>query len=100
MNKDSVRLSDQYSGNFPLQFMDVYHTGTDGGIYLISQDTSNAPKKFYLNKQNGKIDMGIIRRPRLLAPGETWTLPPMALCSMSPMLRTVSFRSTARGSSF
>lgn len=79
MNKDSVRLSDQYSGNFPLQFMDVYHTGTDGGIYLISQDTSNAPKKFYLNKQNGKIDMGIIRRPRLLAPGETWTLPPVAL---------------------
>lgn len=79
MNRDSVQLSELYSGKFPLQFIDLYNTDKSEGIYLISQDTGNAPKKFYLNKRKGKIDIGIIRQPRMLAPGETWTLPPVAL---------------------
>ena len=78
-NKDSVQLSELYSGQFPLQFIDFYDGNQGGGIYLISRDTTNAPKRFYLDKRNGKINAGIIRRPRLLAAGETWILPPVVL---------------------
>lgn len=79
MNEDNVRLSAPYSGKFPLQFIDLYSTGKGGGIYLISQDTINTPKQFYLDKKNGKIDMGIIQRPRVLKAGETWSFPPVVL---------------------
>lgn len=79
MNEDNMHLSEPYSGKFPLQFIDLYTTGKGGGIYLMSQDTTNIPKQFYLNKQHGEISMGIVHRPKRLAPGETWVLPPMVL---------------------
>lgn len=79
MNEDNTILTEAYSGNFPLQFIDIYDTAKKEGIYMISQDTTNAPKQFYLNKLGGKISMGIKRRPRTVAPGETWTLPPIVL---------------------
>lgn len=73
-NRQPVQLREVYSGNFPLQFMDIYKQH-QGGFYILCKDTTNYSKAFSLSKQNGAITLGVQYRERKLAPGETWTLP-------------------------
>jgi hypothetical protein len=74
-----TKLRQPYSSHFPLQFMNVFHPQA-GSITLMIQDLTNSRKNFWLEKkQNGKIDFGVEHYPRLLAPGQTWHLPPAIL---------------------
>lgn len=74
-NADAT-LDEPYSGRFPLQFMSVY-SPEGGGIYLLCKDTTNAPKRFRLEKHRGAVTMEVEHRAQRLAPGESWHLPPM-----------------------
>ncbi len=67
-----------YSRWFPLQFIDVYDV-SKGGIYVMTQDTSNYPKKYYFSKKNGNIDIRVTYQTKSLQPGETWELPPVVI---------------------
>lgn len=73
-NTDSISYAEVYSGNFPFQFIDVYRIG-HGGIMLQTLDDSNYPKKYYLDRNKNILSMGVIYRAKMLAPGESWSLP-------------------------
>ena len=77
-NKDNVNLKEVYSGNFPMQFFDIYDK-TKGGFFIICKDSTNYPKSFMMSKDHGSISIGINYRERKLAPGEVWALPPIEL---------------------
>lgn len=77
-NMDSISYSEIYSGNFPFQFMDIYRMG-HGGLMLQTLDISNYPKKYFLERNKNVLSMGVIYREKILAPGESWTLPPAEL---------------------
>jgi len=74
-NKAIINFEEAYSGYFPFQFIDVY-ARDKGGVYLMTKDTQNSPKNYFLKKINGKVDMGVKYRPKELAPQEVWVLPP------------------------
>lgn len=67
-----------YSSRFPMQFMDVYDVQL-GGFYVMTQDTTNYPKAYYLAKSSGKINMKVSFQTKELAPGESWTLPSVVI---------------------
>jgi len=73
INTLPANLREPYSGLFPLQFMDIYHPAA-GGIYIMTHDTSNTPKFFWLKKES-KVDLGVEYWPTTLGPKESWTLP-------------------------
>ena len=66
-----------YGGRFPVQFIDVNYPGA-GGIYLMTHDTENYGKSFWLEKKE-TADMGVDFFERTIQPGETWTLPPAVI---------------------
>lgn len=73
-NAEPVAYDELYSAYFPLQFMDVYDEKA-GGLYVITNDTSNYAKRYSLSKQGGKIDMKVSYKSKALKPGETWEIP-------------------------
>lgn len=77
INTMPISLREPYSGRFPLQFISVYHPQA-GGIYLLTHDTANTPKWFWLRKRD-TVSLGVEYWPRTLQPGETWELPEAAL---------------------
>lgn len=79
-NNIDITHDNIYSRNFPLQFMDVYDI-QNGGFYVMTNDTTNYPKRYYLSKKNGKINLNIKFQIKQLAPGETWVLPSVVIGS-------------------
>jgi hypothetical protein len=77
-NNADVVLDNVYSSRFPMQFMDVYDVQI-GGFYLMTQDTANYPKAYYLAKSSGKINMKVSFHTKELAPGENWILPSVVI---------------------
>lgn len=73
-NVEPVTYNELYSAYFPLQFMDVYDEKA-GGLYIITNDTSNYAKRYSFSKQGGKIDMKVSYKSKALKPGETWEIP-------------------------
>jgi len=69
-----VKYDCAYSRWFQMQFMDVYDKYY-GGFYLLTDDRSNYPKRYFLEKKSGKIDMKVTYQVKTLQPGETWVLP-------------------------
>lgn len=68
-----THLREPYSGLFPLQFVDVSHPAA-GGLYVMTRDTTNTPKTFWLNKED-QVELGVEYWPRVLGPNERWRLP-------------------------
>ncbi len=62
-----------YGGEFPLQFVDVFHRSW-GGIYLATRDLDIQPKTFHVEKSGGEVTLRVERRGKDLAPGEEWVL--------------------------
>lgn len=77
-NIEPVDYNEYYSAYFPLQFIDVYDA-KGGGIYIMTNDTTNYAKRYSLSKKNGKVDMKVTFKARALEPGETWQLPSVLL---------------------
>ena len=77
-NMALINHEEAYSGYFPFQFINVY-ARDKGGIYIMTKDTQNTPKNYFLKKINGTVDMGVKYRPKELAPQEVWVLPPAIL---------------------
>ncbi|MDI6826852.1 MAG: DUF6259 domain-containing protein [Armatimonadota bacterium] len=57
INDIPIELREPYSGLMPLQFMDVY--GPDGGMYLLTRDTSATYRYFHLRKDSKGITLGV-----------------------------------------
>lgn len=64
----------EYSGKFPLQFVDVFSPGANAGAALIVNDTSGRGKSFRLKKTGEAVAVGVEYRVRL-GPGETFRAP-------------------------
>jgi len=62
-----------YGGSFPLQFLSLYRPG-GGGLFIRIEDTANQPKMFVLDL-DAMAAMRVDYPSRILAPGESWTLP-------------------------
>lgn len=77
-NLPNINFEEAYCGTFPFQFIDVY-VPDKGGIYIMTEDTQNNPKDYFLQKSSGKVRMGVKYRPQKLEPGETWILPPASI---------------------
>ena len=61
------RSAKAYCCEFPLQFIDVYHADA-GGIYVMTHDTTNQPRTYFLDKKE-KVSLGVEYEPRTLEPG-------------------------------
>jgi hypothetical protein len=74
-----IELRLPYSGLFPFQFMSA-HRKAGGGLYLMTCDTEAHEKTYFLKKSghgaDARVALGVEWKPRSLAPGETWQLPP------------------------
>lgn len=90
-NIDTISYEEVYSGNFPFQFMDIYHKNK-GGLMVQLLDETNYPKKFYLNRNINTIDMGIIHRAKELSGGESWELPPVEITGHSGDWHTAFYK--------
>jgi hypothetical protein len=64
----------EYSGAFPLQFLDVFAPRAGRGAVLVIQDPDGAAKTFRLEKKGAAVEVEVRYRVRL-APGETWRAP-------------------------
>lgn len=73
-NRTTINYEESYSGNFPFQFIDVY-SPSSGGLCVMTLDTLNTPKNYFMKKDNSIVSMGVKYRTRKLQPGETWILP-------------------------
>lgn len=67
-----------YSRWFPLQFIDVYNK-TKGGFYVMTNDTTNYPKKYFFEKSSDKTNIKVTFNTKEIKPGETWELPPVVI---------------------
>ncbi len=66
-------LKARYGGDFPLQYIDVYHERA-GGVYILTCDMQNHARDFHVNKKDA-VNISVEYLPRTLRPGETWKLP-------------------------
>ncbi|HOG04859.1 MAG TPA: DUF6259 domain-containing protein [Paludibacter sp.] len=77
-NNEDAEEDNFYGRWFPLQFVDIYDKD-NGGFYVMTNDTTNYPKKYYFKKKDGKIDLKVTYQTKKLMPGEVWNLPPTVL---------------------
>ena len=77
-NNEDAEEDNFYGRWFPLQFVDIYDKD-NGGFYVMTNDTTNYPKKYYFKKKNGKIDLKVTYQTKKLMPGEVWNLPSTVL---------------------
>lgn len=79
---DPVTIEESYSGDFPMQFMDLYDPSNGWGIYLLVKDLELIDKSFRLEKHSDSAGL-MVRYPTLastgLPPGETMELAPLCL---------------------
>ena len=68
-----IRLEQEYSSRFPLQFVTTYQPGK-GGIYLMTCDTEMHRKRYHLVKSD-KTSMGAYYPSLVIEPGKTLVLP-------------------------
>lgn len=73
-NNEDAEEDNYYSRWFPLQFVDIYDKN-NGGFFVMTNDTTNYPKKYYFKKKDGKINLKVTYQTKTLNPGEVWTLP-------------------------
>jgi hypothetical protein len=76
-NEDSDE-ENYYGRWFPLQFIDIYDKD-NGGFYVMTNDTTNYPKKYNFRKKEGKINVRVTYQSKSLKPGEVWNLPSTVL---------------------
>ena len=57
-NNEDAEEDNFYGRWFPLQFVDIYDKD-NGGFYVMTNDTTNYPKKYYFKKKDGKIDLKV-----------------------------------------
>jgi hypothetical protein len=69
-----------YSGICPVQFLAVDHP-IRGSLHVVICDTNNTRKLFGLDKTDAMLRLFAEYEGRLLAPGETWVLPPVLLAT-------------------
>jgi hypothetical protein len=67
-----------YGRWFPLQFIDIYDKN-NGGFYVMTNDTTNYPKKYHFRKKDGKVNLRVTYQTKTLKPGEVWDLPSAVL---------------------
>lgn len=75
-------LTGVHSGEFPLQFMDIYSETLSGGVALHTRDSKLALKQFHLEKDANESRLGIdygFDRPIELVPQSTFTTVPTVL---------------------
>ncbi|MDX9753731.1 MAG: DUF6259 domain-containing protein [bacterium] len=78
LGNQPVRLQGDYSGAFPLQFMDLFSPGLDGGLALHTRDTDMAAKRYRMEKSPSASSMSIeygFEAPLIVAPGQSFTTP-------------------------
>ncbi|HWQ52121.1 MAG TPA: DUF6259 domain-containing protein [Bryobacteraceae bacterium] len=80
ISRQEKPLEATYSGEFPLQFVDVFAPAANRGTCVMVQDTSGRRKKFRLNKTGASVQAEVEYVVRL-APGETFR-PPDAQVTM------------------
>ena len=77
-NNQPVRVKAMHSGEFPLQFMDLYSETGNFGIALHARETRILPEEFTFEKGNAGSGMRInygIDNPIELQPGHTFSTP-------------------------
>ena len=84
------KLESAYSGNAPLQFLDVFNPRQNVGWAVLVQDATLRAKVFSLDKRGERTTMGVsysypvegpgnYRQAILLAPGQQFQAPPVGL---------------------
>ncbi|AQQ71041.1 hypothetical protein SMSP2_01405 [Limihaloglobus sulfuriphilus] len=73
ISNENTYVTSDYSGYFPFQFVDAWHSES-GGVYINANDSSNKKKRFWLDKDTD-IEIGCEYQELLLKPGQTITLP-------------------------
>ncbi len=80
--KDPVTIEKSYSGEFPMQFMDLYDPDEGWGLYLLVKDPELIDKSFRLEKRADSAGL-MVRYPTLastgIPPGETMEIAPLCL---------------------
>jgi len=52
---------------------------TKGGFYVMTNDTTNYPKKYFFEKSSDKTNIKVTFNTKEIKPGETWELPPVVI---------------------
>src|SRR5690606_16343432 len=58
--------------------IDIYDKN-NGGFYVMTNDTTNYPKKYHFRKKDGKVNLRVTYQTKTLKPGEVWDLPSAVL---------------------
>ncbi|HEU0141356.1 MAG TPA: DUF6259 domain-containing protein, partial [Bryobacteraceae bacterium] len=74
LSREEKPLEAMYSGEFPLQFVDVFAPAANRGTCMILQDPGGRWKKFRLHKTGASVRVEVEYTVRL-APGETFRAP-------------------------
>ncbi len=74
LSRREGKLENDYSGAFPLQFLDVFAPRANRGACLLVEDTEGRAKSFRLEKRGAVVHMVVQQKVRL-APGETYHAP-------------------------
>lgn len=63
-----------YSGDFPMQFMDLYD-GAAGGIYVMTHDLSDSLREYEVNDlADTSVDFSVVYASQTVMPGTSWIL--------------------------
>jgi len=80
INNVSTRLSEPYSGRYPLQVMGLFNPRRGGGLYLLVRDLNDIYKYYFLEKSDEGVTWRIDYFRREYEPGETIETAEVALC--------------------
>ncbi len=78
LSNEPAHLTGAYSGEFPLQFIDLYSGAENCGLAIHTRDLRLVPKRFYLDKSETETSLGIdysYHLPIDLKPGEVFETP-------------------------
>ncbi len=81
ISSEPADLQQDYSGRFPLQFMDIF-SGVRGGMYLLTKDLHVRDKRYAIQKHSVGTDLRVTYGHHMsirLEPGDTWTSAPTVL---------------------